>query len=91
MNGFTIPHSRYKAGLEQQSTYMSLQAKMKLSSFIALFLISASAITCTTAQQQVESAATEQIQGLYKVLHDVALPGSNFDLTIPKRQCLALL
>ena len=66
---------------------MSQQAKMKLSSFIALFLISASAITCTNAQ----SAATEQIQGLYKVLHDVALPGSNFDLTIPKRQCLALL
>ena len=70
---------------------MSQEAKMKLSSFIALFLISASAITCTTAQAAVESAATEQIQGLYKVLHDVALPGSSFDLTIPKRQRLALV
>ena len=40
---------------------------MKLSSFIALFLISASATSCTTAQAAVESAATEQIQGLYKV------------------------
>ena len=68
---------------------MSQEAKMKLSSFIALFLISATAITCTTAQ--VESAATEQMQGLYKVLHDVALPGSSFDVTIPKRQCLALV
>ena len=71
--------------------YMSQEAKMKLSSFIALFLISASAITGTTAQAEVESAATEQIQGLYKILHDVPLPGSSFDLTIPKRQRLALV
>ena len=67
---------------------MSQEAKMKLSSFIALSLISASAITCTNAQVD---SATQQLQGLYKVLHDVALPGSGFDLTIPKRQRLALV
>ena len=59
---------------------------------LALFLFSAAVLCFDTAQtEKVETAATNQLKGLYKVLHDVALPGSDFDLTIPKKQCLALM
>ena len=63
---------------------------MKIASFLALFLFSASVTTCINAQT-VETKATNQLQGLYKVLHDIALPGSSFDLEMPKKQRLALV
>lgn len=64
---------------------------MKVSSYLALFLFSASLTTCVNGEATVETSAEEQLKGLYKVLHDVALPGSDFDLNTPKKQRLALV